>query len=97
MTPEEQIRLLQRRISNQRRELRRLNKYLGPYWAGFNRGLGMEGECRLRGAMNAAFGHERVHAVEHAMMEQRNIKAVLEPGAPTPPQKWFHRLRDALR
>ena len=55
---------LRKRVTTQRRELRRLNKYLGPYWAGFSRGLGMAAEARLRAIMNAAFGHERVRAAE---------------------------------
>ena len=56
-------------ITRQRRELKRLNKYLGPYWAGFRVGLKNEGECRLRGIMTAAFGHERVRAAEVAAVD----------------------------
>lgn len=95
MTPEEQIRILQRRIKNQRAELRRLNKCLGPYWQGFSRGLSMEGECRLRGIMNAAFGHQKVHAAEVAAAERRNNTAVIEPGE-TPKRGFFQRLKEVL-
>lgn len=59
-------------ITRQRRELKRLNKYLGPYWAGFNRGISTEAECRLRGVMNATFGHESVRAAELAAAAMRN-------------------------
>lgn len=96
MDQAEQIRILQRRIQNQRRELRRLNKCLGPYWSGFSRGLSLEGECRLRGIMNAAFGHERVHAAERAAAEKRNVLAVLPVDAPLPPVGWFRKLRERL-
>lgn len=58
------------KLSNQRRELRRLNKYLGPYWSGFNKGMGMEAECRLRGIMNKTFGHVAVHAAEVAAISE---------------------------
>lgn len=59
-------------ITRQRRELKRLNKYLGPYWAGFRQGLGMEAECRLRGVMNATFGHKAVREAEVAAATKRN-------------------------
>jgi hypothetical protein len=62
---------LNKRAANQRRELRRLNKYLGPYWAGFRRGLANEAECKLRGIMIQTFGHEKVIAAEHAAIDTR--------------------------
>lgn len=95
MTPEEHIRILQRRIKNQRAELKRLNKYLGPYWQGFSRGISMEAECRLRGIMNATFGHEKVRAAEVAAADRRSKAAVVEPGE-TPKPGFFQRLIDAL-
>lgn len=46
---------LRRRVKTQRAELRRLNKTLGPYWAGFRRGLGVSESSneiqRLRAAL----------------------------------------------
>jgi hypothetical protein len=65
----ERIAELERRCQNQRTELRRLNKCLGPYWRGFNRGLSLEAVCNLRGVMNKAFGHEAVRAAEHAAID----------------------------
>lgn len=57
---------LRRRVTRQRRELRRLNKEHGPWWAGFSVGLSREAENRLRGIMNKAFGHEKVREAELA-------------------------------
>ena len=59
------IEALRKRVQNQRTELRRLNRILGPYWTGFRRGLEFEAECNLRGKMLSAFGHEKVWAAEH--------------------------------
>lgn len=56
----------------QRRELRRLNKVLGPYWGGFRKGIGMEAECRLRGAMQQAFGSDAVRAAEIAALASKD-------------------------
>lgn len=64
-------RWLRAKLKRQRRELRRLNRELGSFWRGFSRGLSLEGECRLRGAMNAAFGHERVREAEMAAAAKR--------------------------
>lgn len=61
-------------VTRQRRELKRLNKYLGPYWAGFSTGLNREAETRLRGIMNATFGHEAVRAAEMAATAKRNTQ-----------------------
>lgn len=88
MSPDDEIKALRKRISNQRRELRRLNKYLGPYWAGFSHGINLEAECRLRGIMNATFGHERVRAAEMAAAERRHTSAVVKPGEQKP-DGWF--------
>lgn len=59
----------------QRRELRRLNKVLGPYWAGFRKGLGMEAEGKLRLTMIQAFGSEKVRAAEHAAIDASRARA----------------------
>jgi len=69
------VRKLRNKVFKQRRELRRLNRYLGPYWAGFRKGMAMEGECKLRGIMNAAFGHEKVHAAERAAIDAARKQA----------------------
>ena len=61
---------LRKRANNQRTELRRLNKYLGPYWAGFRRGADFEAACKLRGIMNETFGHDKVRAAEHAAIDR---------------------------
>lgn len=57
-------------IRRQRAELRRLNKYLGPYWAGFRRGMSIEAEHRLRGKMVAAFGRKQVFEAENCICSQ---------------------------
>lgn len=67
-----------KRAANQRKELRRLNKYLGPYWSGFRRGMALEAECKLRGIMNAAFGHEKVRAAELAALRCRPSEEALK-------------------
>ena len=56
---------LERKNRNQRTELRRLNKLLGPYWLGFRAGFAKESELKLRVAMNRAFGYEAVRKAEH--------------------------------
>ena len=62
----EEIVRLRKRCVNQRRELRRMNKQTQPYWKGFVSGLRMEGEVRLRGIMNKAFGWKAVREAELA-------------------------------
>lgn len=64
--------ILRKRITLQRKELRRLNKTLGPFWAGFRKGLVVEEAVRLRGIMNATFGHEKVRAAEMAAIEKKH-------------------------
>jgi hypothetical protein len=82
--PEADAKRWKAKALRQRAELRRLNKYLGPYWAGFRTGLRMEGECRLRGIMNDAFGHARVYAAEHAAIDAHLSAAPAREGeAPT--------------
>lgn len=61
----EELKALRLRVKAQRKELRRLNKTLGPYWAGFRRGLYVDDACRLRAKMIAAFGPEAVREAEH--------------------------------
>ena len=70
----EEIDRLRNKVRNQRTELRRLNKYLGPYWAGFRKGLDIEAVCRLRGIMNDAFGHAAVRAAEVAAIKKESAK-----------------------
>ena len=65
---------LEKKKNNQRTELRRLNKYLGPYWSGFRQGITREGEVRLRGIMNAAFGRQAVRAAEHNAIDAARAK-----------------------
>jgi hypothetical protein len=65
MTKESELTILRRRVKAQRAELRRLNKYLGPYWAGFRRGGEMSDAACLRGKMAKAFGWEAVRAAEN--------------------------------
>ena len=72
-------RWLRAKLKRQRRELRRLNRELAAFWRGFSRGLSLEAECRLRGAMNAAFGHERVREAEMLAASKR---AASSAGAP---------------
>jgi hypothetical protein len=72
-------RWLRAKLKRQRRELRRLNRELASFWRGFSRGLSLEGEVRLRGIMNAAFGHERVHEAEMAAAAKRAASAT--PGS----------------
>ena len=55
---------LRRRVAAQRRELRRLNKYLGPYWEGFHRGLSAKENVTLRSKMIKAFGSQAVSEAE---------------------------------
>lgn len=61
----DELEQLRRRVTAQRRELRRLNKYLGPYWEGFCRGLEAKEAMTLRGKMIKAFGQPAVWAAEH--------------------------------
>ena len=56
---------LRRRVTAQRRELRRLNKYYKLYWNGFHRALHLKEEMSLRGKMIKAFGKPAVSAAEH--------------------------------
>ena len=65
-----EVERLKGKTIRQRKELRRLNKFLGPYWAGFRNGASLEAECRLRGIMNATFGHAAVHAAEKAAIDK---------------------------
>jgi hypothetical protein len=53
----------------QRRELRRLNKFLGPFWRGLAKGDDLAAETKLRRAMNAAFGRAAVRAAEIAAID----------------------------
>ena len=55
---------LRRRVSAQRRELRRLNKYYTMYWNGYNRGMNAVATDTLRGKMIKAFGQPAVRAAE---------------------------------
>lgn len=60
-----ELTILRQRVKAQRKELKRLNKYLGPYWAGFNAGIASERETALRRKMINAFGHAAVYEAEH--------------------------------
>ena len=57
---------LGKKARRQRTELRRLNKMLGPFWAGVRYGTSFEHATALRVKMIAAFGHPAVFAAEHA-------------------------------
>ena len=59
-----ELEALRKRVKLQRAELRRLNKTLGPYWAGFKTGMYAEKESALRSKMIDAFGHEAVFKAE---------------------------------
>ena len=59
-----ELEALRKRVKLQRAELRRLNKTLGPYWAGFKAGMYGAKEAALRGKMIDAFGHEAVFKAE---------------------------------
>lgn len=76
-----EIERLRKRSRNQRKELRRLNKAIAALWCGFRRGLQLEGETRLRGIMNAAFGHEQVRKAEHAAVDRRKDGDIANGGA----------------
>ena len=56
---------LRKRVTAQRRELRRLNKYYKLYWSGFHRALYLKEEIDLRGKMIKAFGKTAVWTAEH--------------------------------
>ena len=56
---------LRKRITAQRRELRRLNKYYDLYWNGYNRGMNAEATETLRGKMIKSFGQAAVRSAEH--------------------------------
>ena len=60
---------LRRRVKEQRRELRRLNKEMAApkaaYWWGFRKGLDAHAESELRLKMNKAFGYKVVWEAEH--------------------------------
>lgn len=56
--------VLRRRVKAQRAELRRLNKYLGPYFAGFRRGCEISEMSTLRCKMAKVFGWAAVQAAE---------------------------------
>ena len=55
---------LLRRITAQRRELRRLNKYYGLYWNGFYRGMNAVATDTLRIKMINAFCSQAVSEAE---------------------------------
>ena len=55
---------LRRRVTAQRRELRRLNKYYGMYWNGYNRGMNAVATDTLRNKMIKAFGGKAVSEAE---------------------------------
>lgn len=57
---------LRKRVKAQRAELRRLNKTLGPYWAGFRSGLHYDSAKDVRVKMFATFGVEAVQKAERA-------------------------------
>ena len=61
MTELEQLR---KRVTAQRRELRRLNKYYTMYWNGFHRALYVKEAMALRGKMIMAFGRQAVSDAE---------------------------------
>ena len=65
MTCPSEIEQLRKRVTAQRRELRRLNKYYNLYWSGFHRALYLKDEMDLRGKMVKAFGKPAVWAAEH--------------------------------
>lgn len=57
---------LRKRCTNQRRELKRLNRQARPYWLGFETGLHFSDVARLRGIMNKTFGWQKVREAELA-------------------------------
>ena len=63
MTELEQLR---KRVTAQRRELRRLNKYYDLYWNGYNRGMNAESTVTLRYKMIKAFGQAAKFNAEYA-------------------------------
>lgn len=65
MSDNDELRALRKRVKQQRAELRRLNKVLGPYWTAWRRGHSFARETELRGKMIAAFGSAAVRAAEH--------------------------------
>ncbi len=77
VTSEELIAKLRKKIVNQRRELRRLNKIYQQMWHGWRRGSDFSHTIALRGKMNATFGHEAVRAAEHR--ELPPVKPQLSP------------------
>ncbi len=62
----EELARLRQRVKAQRAELRRLNKTLGPYWAGFRSGLHYDSAKDVRIKMFAAFGVPAVQKAEKA-------------------------------
>ena len=63
--PQPELTILRRRVKAQRAELRRLNKYLGPYSAGFRRGGEISDAACLRGKMAKVFGWDAVREAEN--------------------------------
>ena len=63
---EDELLRLRKKVKLQRAELRRLNKYLGPYWAGFSRGCQVSDAAVLRGKLAKVFGWQAVREAEHA-------------------------------
>ena len=55
---------LRRRVKLQRRELRRLNRYLRVYWEGFDKGLSAKETYTLRSKMINVFGSKAVSEAE---------------------------------
>ena len=55
---------LRKRVTAQRRELRRLNKYYEVYWNGYKRGMNAVATDTLRNKMIKAFGQAAVRAAE---------------------------------
>lgn len=61
---ETQVKTLKKRLKEQRKELRRLNRYVEIYWHGFRRGMEVSDTCELRGKMIKAFGNDAVRKAE---------------------------------
>ena len=65
MTDTPELEQLRKRVTAQRRELRRLNKSYKLYWNGYKRGMNAVATDTLRNKMIKAFGQEAVRAAEH--------------------------------
>lgn len=67
----EHLSVARAKSSRQRRELRRLNAYMRPYWSGFRAAIKREPYSQLRRALAEKFGWEQLQAAEREYLQRQ--------------------------